>query len=316
MKVTLVATVLNAAEHVGAFLDSVAAQTRRPDEVIVVDGGSTDGTLELLRAADGITAISEAGANIARGRNVAIAHGAHDVIAVADADCSYGPDWLEELLRPIEAGADVAMGTTEPIADSLFAACLASLNLPLDPADIDESTFAPSARSIAFRRDAIEGVGGYPEWLDIGEDAWVGLRWRERGTVMRLAPAAVARWRPRATLGGTWVQYFRYARGDAHAGMHPERHALRFGVYGALAGAVASRRRWPMLLAVAGGAAYARDPLARAWARLEAPRDRAIAGISIPFLLAWIDAAKMAGYASGLADLLRGRGGPAGPQLP
>jgi glycosyltransferase involved in cell wall biosynthesis len=316
MKVTLVATVLNAAEQVGEFLASVRAQTRRPDEVIVVDGGSTDGTLELLRAADGITVISEPGANIARGRNVAIAHAAHDVIAVADADCTYGPDWLAELLRPIEAGADVAMGTTEPIADSVFAACVASLNLPLDPADVDETTFAPSARSIAFHRDAIDGVGGYPEWLDIGEDAWVGIRWRERGTAMRLAPAAIARWRPRATLGATWVQYFRYARGDAHAGMHPERHALRFGVYGALAGAVASRRRWPKLLAVAGGVAYAWRPLMRSWARLQAPRDRAIAAVAVPFLLAWIDAAKMAGYASGLTDLLRGTAGPIGPQDP
>ena len=316
MKVTLVATVLNAAEHVGGFLSSIASQTRQPDEVIVVDGGSTDGTLRLLRATDGITVVSEPGANIARGRNVAIALAAHDVIAVADADCTYGPEWLAELLRPIDAGADVAMGTTEPVADSLFAACVASLNLPVDPADVDEATFAPSARSIAFHRDAIDAVGGYPEWLGIGEDAWVGLRWREHGTAMRLAPAAVARWRPRATLGATWVQYFRYARGDAHAGMHPERHVLRFGVYAALAVALGSRRTWPKVLAVAGGAAYARGPVMRAWARLGVPRDRAIATVAVPFLLAWTDAAKIAGYASGLANRLRGVAGPTGPPIP
>ena len=48
MKVSLIATVLNGADHLEAFLGSLAAQTRAPDEVVVVDGGSTDGTASLL----------------------------------------------------------------------------------------------------------------------------------------------------------------------------------------------------------------------------------------------------------------------------
>ena len=88
MKVSLIATVLNAEDHIGAFLASVAAQTRAPDEVVIVDGGSTDGTAAALRAAAGITMLEDPGANISRGRNVAIAHAAHEVIAVADADCA------------------------------------------------------------------------------------------------------------------------------------------------------------------------------------------------------------------------------------
>ncbi|HTG47896.1 MAG TPA: glycosyltransferase [Actinomycetota bacterium] len=305
MKVSVIATVLDADGDVGGFLASIAAQRHAPDEIVIVDGGSTDGTLERLRAADGVTVLEAPGAGIARGRNLAIAHATHDVIAVADADCAYGPGWLEALLRPIDDGADVAMGVTDPVVDGFFTACVASLNLPLDPADVDEATFAPSARSVAFRRDALESVGGYPEWLPIGEDMWVDLRWRERGMDMRLAPEAVARWRPRATLAATWTQYARYARGDARAGMHPERHALRFGVYGALVAALASRRAWPKVLAAAGAVAYTREPVRRSWARLDRPGDRALATVVVPLLLGWTDAAKMAGYATGLLD--RGR---------
>ena len=58
----------------------------------------------------------------------------------------------------------------------------------------------PSARSVAFRREAIDAVGGYPEWLAIGEDMWVNHRWRERGFAMRMAPEAVASWHPRGSL--------------------------------------------------------------------------------------------------------------------
>ena len=188
MKVSLIATVLNADDHIGAFLSSVAAQDRVPDEVIVVDGGSADGTLERLRdAGDAITLIEEPGANIARGRNLAIAAASHDAIAVADADCAYGPGWLAALVAPLEAGADVAMGWTEPVIASLLDACVASLGFPLAAAEVDETTFMPSARSVAFRREAIDAIGGYPEWLAIGEDMWVNHRWRERGFAIRLA---------------------------------------------------------------------------------------------------------------------------------
>ena len=109
MKVSLIATVLNAEEHIGAFLASIAAQTRAPDEIVIVDGGSTDGTLEALLAADGVTVLEEPGANIARGRNLAIAacrprgdrRGRRRLRATA-------PNWLAALVAPLEAGADVA----------------------------------------------------------------------------------------------------------------------------------------------------------------------------------------------------------------
>jgi glycosyltransferase involved in cell wall biosynthesis len=306
MKVSLITTVLNAGDHVGAFLTSVAAQTRAPDEVVIVDGGSTDGTLDVLRAAEGVTVFDEPGANIARGRNLALAHASHEVIAVADADCGYGETWLEELLRPLEAGADVAMGWYEPIVETFYEVCLASVNLPLSPDEVDPAAFMPSARSVAFRREAIEAVGGYPEWLAIGEDMWVNHRWRERGFDLRFAPAAVARWRVRPTMTATWRQYFRYARGDGQAGMYPERHALRYGVYAGLTAALASRRTWPKLLAAAGGVAYALEPARRAWHRLEDPGERALASAVVPALMAWIDTAKIAGYAAGLLDRSRG----------
>jgi glycosyltransferase involved in cell wall biosynthesis len=309
VKVSLISTVKDASAHVEEFLGSVAAQTRAPDEVIVVDGGSTDGTPDLLRraGADAVQVIEERGANIARGRNLAIAAAAHDVIAVTDADCVLDPHWLERILEPIGSGADVSMGFYLPITDGFLQECLASVNLPLDPSEVDPSRFMPSARSVAFRHSAIDAVGGYPEWLAIGEDMWVNRRWRELGLDMRLAPDAVVRWRLRPTLHATWAQYFRYARGDAQAAMFPERHALRFAVYGGGAAALTSTKRWPKVMAAVGAAAYAREPIRRAWRRIPDPRERAMATVVVPALMGLIDTAKMAGYAVGLVD--RGRRG-------
>ncbi len=305
MKVTLISTVKDSASAVAPFLASLEAQSRAPDEFIVVDGGSNDGTADRFASHDAVTLIVEPGANIARGRNVALAAATHEVIAVTDADCELTPTWLEEIVRPIEAGADVAMGFYEPVVESFLDGCMAAVNLPLDASDVDPATFNPSARSVAYRRDAIDVVGGYPEWLDIGEDMWVDLRWRERHLDMRFAPDAVVLWLLREDLSSTWRQYFRYARGDALAGMHPDRHTLRFAAYAGLTAALASRRRWPRLVAGAGAVAYARMPVRRAWRRFDTTGERAMATVAVPALMAFTDTAKMAGYAAGLAD--RGR---------
>ncbi len=315
MKVTLIATVLDAADHIGGFLASIDAQTRRPDEVVIVDGGSTDGTRSTLAGAERVVIVESAGANIAQGRNLALAAATHEIIAVADADCSYDAGWLAALLAPIDAGADVAMGWTEPVVASFLDVVASSLGLPLSPDHIDEGSYMPSARSVAFRREAIDAVGGYPEWLAIGEDMWVNHRWRERSFDMRLAPGAVARWTMRPDLGATWMQYVRYARGDGQAQLYPERHALRFAVYTGLLVALGSRRTWPKALAAAGGTVYAREPLARARGRSRTATERAACVVAVPALMAFTDAAKMAGYVLGLTDRLRGRVGR-GPAQP
>jgi glycosyltransferase involved in cell wall biosynthesis len=298
VKVSLVATVKDAAPHVGEFLVSVAGQTRAPDEVIVVDGGSTDGTVELLRAEPGITLIEEPGANIARGRNVAVRAAAHDAIAVSDADCVLEPEWLERLIEPLERGADVSMGTYRPLARSFFEECAAAVSIK-DPEEVREDTFMPSARSVAFRREAFELAGGYPERLALGEDMYLNHRWRDLGFRMDLVRDAVVARRPRSDLASYWRQFRGYAEHDAMGGMHAGRHALRFAVYGALAVALASRRRGLLALGAVAGGLYAARPVRRARRRMTSPGRRTAAVVAVPALMLVTDVAKMAGFLCG-----------------
>ena len=301
MKVSLIATVKDAAAHIGAFLDSVAAQTRPPDEIVIVDGGSADGTWEILERATGVLALSDPGSNIAWGRAAAIDAAAHDVIAVTDADCVLDPDWLERLLEPIDRGADVSAGFYRPLASSFLQVCAAAVAVP-EPDELRDG-WMPSARSIAFRRSAYLAAGGYPVWLDVGEDMYLNHRFLASGARMELAPTAVVSWRVRPSLRATWRQYAGYAAGDAQAHMYRERHLWRFAAYAFAALAVITRNRWLAALTAAGGIAYAARPIRRAWRRIRpGSPERAGALVGVPAMMVFIDVAKMWGYLRGLAS--------------
>lgn len=303
MRITLISTLLNEAPHLEESLKTIDAQTRSPDEVVIVDGGSTDGSLEILKrwaaGRSGIRIESRPGANISAGRNAAIKMATGDAIAVTDFGCTLDPGWLAALAAGFEGGADVVMGFYAPDPRTRFERIVACLNLP-DASEVDPVRFMPSSRSAAFKKQVWEKAGGYPEWLAIGEDMYFNFRVLEAGATRRFAPDAVVRWRLRPDLRSTLRQYFRYGEGDGKAGMYPKRHALRFGTYaGAAAFTVIAARR-PALFAAVPVAVGVRMKTAyrRAFARLD-PAEAALALAVMPAMELLIDLAKMAGYVSG-----------------
>src|ERR1700728_1859898 len=119
-KVSLVSTVLNDLESCKQFMEQMLRQTRRPDEIVIVDAGSKDGTWEWMQemAKNGpipFVAYQEKKCNIARGRNLAIERPSHDTIVSTDLGNEWSPEWLEELVTPLEQqpGCEAVMGSWE-----------------------------------------------------------------------------------------------------------------------------------------------------------------------------------------------------------
>jgi glycosyltransferase involved in cell wall biosynthesis len=106
MRVSVICTVLNEGESIRRLMDSLVAQSRQPDEVVIVDGGSRDNTVAVIEEYGDrlpLRVLVEPGANISRGRNVAIGAATGDVIASVDAGVWLEPVWLAELVGPLES---------------------------------------------------------------------------------------------------------------------------------------------------------------------------------------------------------------------
>jgi glycosyltransferase involved in cell wall biosynthesis len=195
-RVALVVTVLNEGETIDALLTSVAAQTRLPDEVHLVDGGSSDDTAARARAwverGLPLTVTVRPGANISVGRNAAIAATRAPLLAVTDAGVELASDWLERLTAPFaDPTVDLVAGFFRAAPRTPFEAALGATTLPSED-DVEPGAFLPSSRSVAFRRAAWKRVGGYPEWLDYCEDVVFDLALRHAGRAPRRVPSSAS----------------------------------------------------------------------------------------------------------------------------
>ena len=236
--VTVTATVLNEVHDIDALATTLAEQSLHP-QVIIVDGGSTDGTWERLQAAErmypNLVAIRDESCNlkasrgpIARGRNVGIAAAAADVIACADAGCIYDPEWLARLTAPILHGtAEYSLGGScvDPQDQTVWDLAAAPFFGMKQRAD--GTTKSCTARSMAFRKDLWKRVGGFPETSFLGEDTSFDLLVQKITTPV-YAERAQAIYRPRHTLKSALSMMARYGVADGVLGTRRSRLLRNF----------------------------------------------------------------------------------------
>jgi len=182
------------------LLDALASQTFTNYEVVVIDDGSTDGSVEEIRsdvaAGRPVRLVEGKGQGAVRARLLGVEHARGNILAFTDDDCVPSPGWLAAGVRALEAGADVVQGVTRAHG-------------PVRPLDrtimVDRHDGLYNTCNVFYRRQAYDRAGGFDveagarlnfrpgsaaRGLGFGEDALLGWRVRRSGPAA-FAPDAI-----------------------------------------------------------------------------------------------------------------------------
>lgn len=229
MKVSVCITVFNEEKSIGKLLDSLLSQTKKPDEIVIVDGGSKDKTVEIIRHYQKkdkrIKLLIESG-SVAHGRNTSIELAKNPIIASTDAGCVSKREWLEKITEPFKHKKVGLVAGFYQMAAKNSMQCAISVYLGVHPTQFDPTSFLPSTRSVAFRKELWERVGGYSEKLEkAGEDTLFFYKAVKTGIRIVRVKEAIVDWEEPAsfTLTDLIKKFYQYAKGDAQAGIwwHP-----------------------------------------------------------------------------------------------
>ncbi|MBP1852956.1 glycosyltransferase family 2 protein [Rhizobium halophytocola] len=229
MKTLIVIPCLNEAAHIEALVRQLAANRGTLDMLIVVaDGGSSDGTVEIVERLKGEITGLELLSNPKRLQAPAInlaveTYGAdrHFLIRI-DAHGDYPEDYCRVLLEEaIETGAESVVVGMKTVGSALFQrAAAVAQNSKLGNGgskhrDGGGGHWVDHAHHALMRIDAFRAVGGYDETFSHNEDAELDHRLRFAGFRLWMTGRTYMIYYPRRTAPALFRQYLGYGRGRA-----------------------------------------------------------------------------------------------------
>ena len=242
-RVIIVIPTLNEALHIGAVVRLLAEEIPESADacIVVVDGGSTDGTQEIVVALAQQYAAVHCINNLARiqsaGINLALFHFGRDaeVLIRCDAHASYPVKYCERLLDSLErSGADAVVVAMDSVGHSPLQAAVAWVSNSIVGTGgaahrgAYRSGFVDHGHHAAFRVETFRRTGGYDESFTHNEDAEFDCRQRALGATLFLDADIRVRYAPRPSWQGLARQYYRYGAGRSRTvRRHPDSIRLR-----------------------------------------------------------------------------------------
>lgn len=219
---SLVCTVLNEEKTIEKFIDSVLKQSVLPSEVIIVDGGSTDSTLSVISNKKipkiKIKLFIKKG-NRSVGRNDGIKKSSNELILLTDSGCILDKDWVKNITKPFnDKNTNVVAGYYKGESKSIFQKCLTPYVLVM-PDKVNHEDFLPATRSMAIKKSIWKKIGGFDEKLSHNEDYAFANRLKKSRVKIVFVKDAIVNWIPRKNIIQAFFMFFRFAFGDAEAGI-------------------------------------------------------------------------------------------------
>lgn len=204
LKVSVIIAVYNCADYIVDSVESALNQTYRDFEVIVVDGGSTDGTVEKLEPyLDKIAFMTQTGKGVANARNEAIKASKGRYIAILDADDKWLPNKLEVQMNYLKKHPEIGLLFSDEYyydSEGSYRGRWFKDRVKIYTGYVFDKLFENNfigALTALIKRECFDQVGYFNEDLFYAEDTEMWLRIAKEYQIGYIdEPLAVCRFRP------------------------------------------------------------------------------------------------------------------------
>jgi glycosyltransferase involved in cell wall biosynthesis len=194
--VSVIVVVRNGARYLAQALDSIDQSETNPAEVIVLDGGSTDGTLEIAAARAGVTVIAQRSRGIAAAYNEAIAQAASPVVAFLSHDDLWARGKLDKHLALMSAQPEL-LYTTSLVQHFLEPGCAPPPGFRVEM--LERPVHGMIMEALVARKQAFETVGLFDPRFPVGEDTDWFARAIDAGAPTEMIPEVLVHKRVHTT---------------------------------------------------------------------------------------------------------------------
>lgn len=176
--ISFIIPVLNGEKYISKCLDSILSEKFLEDEIIVVDNGSTDGTLKLVSKYKEVTILQHPGATISTLRNRGAEHANGDFLAFIDSDCTLCVGWRTAVVNSL---TDESVHATGSIVDSSDNSTWVERALQSERFMTKRKINYINSGNFIIRGSIFKEVGGFNESLKTDEDYDIGARINAKG---------------------------------------------------------------------------------------------------------------------------------------
>ncbi|MFN8625380.1 MAG: glycosyltransferase [Candidatus Binatia bacterium] len=232
-RISVVICAYNAERTMDACLASLRTLRYPNYEIVVVNDGSTDRTVEIAQRYPEARLISQKNEGLSVARNVGAQCATGEIIAYTDSDCVVDPDWLTYLAYKFVHGGFVAVGgpNLSPPEDARIPACVAAA--PGGPTHVlldDEVAEHIPGCNMAFLKTALDRIHGFdPIYRAAGDDVDLCWRLQNDGHPIGFSPAAMVWHFRRNTIKAYLKQQMGYGKAEAQLYF---KHPFRFNMLG------------------------------------------------------------------------------------
>ena len=176
--ISIVVPTYNASKYIEKNIHNLLSNVPKNTEIIVVDDGSTDSTVSILKKIKNIKLIARKHTSPAKVRNIGWRKAKGDIVVFLDSDCYITKNWLKEMIKHFKEKNVIAVSGVYLSKQNKLISRYIQYQIAYRQSKVKKYTDNLASYSLAVRRESLVKVGGFPEVYKIASAEDIELSYK------------------------------------------------------------------------------------------------------------------------------------------